>query len=138
MVSIVSLSPLLGVSANVIPVVSWESLAFLASETFWWLTLAPHSPLLHTSVQFPDPSYFSHLLPHLILPPFPSPSSLYPFEQLLLPLKQRQLPWFLPVLKSAGTVLSCYSLIFSLTRFLGWDAESVSYTHLTLPTTTRV
>ena len=34
MVSIVSLPPFLGVTANVIPVVSWEFLDFLASGTF--------------------------------------------------------------------------------------------------------
>ena len=50
MVSTGSLSSLLGISANVIPVGSWEPLAFLASGTFWWLLPVPHLPLLHTSV----------------------------------------------------------------------------------------
>jgi hypothetical protein len=52
-------STLWGISANVIPVGSWEALAFLASGTFWLLPPVPHPPLLYTSVQFPDPLYIS-------------------------------------------------------------------------------
>jgi hypothetical protein len=48
------LSPLLGTSANIIPIGSWEPLSFLASGTFWWLSPVPHPPLLHTSDQFPE------------------------------------------------------------------------------------
>jgi hypothetical protein len=54
------LSPLwLGISANVIPVGSWEPLAFLAYGAFWWLPPDPYPPLLHTSIQIPDPLYIS-------------------------------------------------------------------------------
>ena len=82
-----SSSRLYGISANVIPMGSWEALAFLASETFWLLPPAPHPPLLHTSVQFPDPLYTSSIsCSYLILPPFPLlllsssqvPPTLYP------------------------------------------------------------
>jgi hypothetical protein len=69
------LSPqvLWGISANVIPMGSWEALAFLASGTFWLLPSVTHPPLLHTSVQFPDPLsvHLLHFFPYLILPLFP-------------------------------------------------------------------
>ena len=75
MVSTGSPSPLLGISAIVITVGSWEPLAFLASGTFWWLLPVPHPPLLHTS-QFPDPlSVISIYSPICSWPIFPSPSS---------------------------------------------------------------
>jgi hypothetical protein len=57
MVSVGSLFPLWGISANVIPVGSWEPFVFLSSGTFQWLTPVPHLPLLHTSIQFPDRLY---------------------------------------------------------------------------------
>ena len=53
------ISPLLGILVNVISLGSWEPLAFLASGTFLWLPLVHHPPLLHTSIQFPDPLYFT-------------------------------------------------------------------------------
>jgi hypothetical protein len=44
------LSPLLGgISANVMPVESWDPLVFLSPGIFWWLPLISHPPLLHTS-----------------------------------------------------------------------------------------
>lgn len=74
---------LLGISTNVIPVGSWETFGSLASGTFKWLPPAPHYPLLHISVPFPDPLYFTPLLWNLILLPLPSPFSL-PFRSLPL------------------------------------------------------
>jgi len=64
MVSTGSFSPLLGISANVVPVGFWESLAFLASGTIWWLSPVLHPPLLHNTVQFPDPLYISPVSSH--------------------------------------------------------------------------
>jgi hypothetical protein len=73
MVSTGSLSPLLGISANIFPVRSWEPLAFMVSGTFCWLRLVSYLPLLHTFVQFPDPLYISPLFSHTwSCPPFPS------------------------------------------------------------------
>ena len=87
MVSIVSLSPLLNGSANVIPVVYWESLAFLASGNFWWLLPVSHPPLLHSSVQFPDTLYIFPVSSHTwSYPTFSFPSPLFflsPFHPLL-------------------------------------------------------
>ena len=60
-VSTGSIPPLLLISANVIPVgskvvpiVSWEPLASLASGTLQWLPPVPHPPLVHNIIQFPD------------------------------------------------------------------------------------
>ena len=49
-VSTGSPSPLWGISSNIIPVGSWEALAFLASGTFWLLLPVPHPLSLHTSL----------------------------------------------------------------------------------------
>ena len=52
-----------GISANVIFIGSWETLPFLASETFWWLPKIPRTPLLHTFVQFSEHLYTTSSLP---------------------------------------------------------------------------
>ena len=52
------------------PVGSWKALAFLEFGTFWLLAPVPHPPLLHTSVQFPDPLYIC-----TSPPPLPTPDS---------------------------------------------------------------
>jgi len=65
-------SPLWGISANIIPMGSWEALAFLASGSFWLLPPLPHPPFLHSSVQFPDPLYIS-ISSHSWFCPFPLP-----------------------------------------------------------------
>ena len=62
MISLGSPSPLLNISANLIPVGSFEPLAFLASRTCLWLPTVPHSPLLHTSVEIPDPKVMVFIL----------------------------------------------------------------------------
>jgi hypothetical protein len=85
MVSTSSPSPLWAISANVIPVGSWDTLAFLASGTFWLLVPVSRSPLLHTSVQFPDCLHISSTPPTPNSAPFPPiflPSPSHP----LLPL----------------------------------------------------
>ena len=58
------ISPLLYISAKVIPIRYCKPLASLAFGNFWWLYSVPHPPLLHISVQFPNYMYF-----------FPFPSS---------------------------------------------------------------
>ena len=64
-----------GYSANVIPVGSWEALAFLVSRTFWLLPPVPHPPLLHTSAQFPDLLHISSISSNTrFCPSFPLPS----------------------------------------------------------------
>ena len=45
-------SPLLGISANLIPVWLYKCLAFLASGTCWGLPQVPHPPLLHEFLLF--------------------------------------------------------------------------------------
>jgi hypothetical protein len=62
--------PFVGISANVISVGSWESLA-----SIWDFLVAPHPPLLHTSVQYPDPSLLSLTIhdPVPLFPPLPLP-----------------------------------------------------------------
>jgi hypothetical protein len=57
-------SPLWYISANVMPMESWEALAFLASETFWFLTPLAQHPLVHTFVYFPDVLYISSISSH--------------------------------------------------------------------------
>ena len=47
-----SISPLLCISAKVIPVGSWEPLTSLVSGTLQWLSPVPHPPLLHIFIQF--------------------------------------------------------------------------------------
>jgi hypothetical protein len=78
--------PLLGISANVIPMGSLEALAFLASGTSWLQAPVTHTPLLNTSVQFPDTIYLLQLLPYLILPQSPPLLFLPCPSQPLLPL----------------------------------------------------
>ena len=74
-----SLSSLLGNLAKVIPPLDsgspgvWE---FLVA------TLAPHPPLLCTSIQFPDPLYFSPVPSHTLCP---LPSPVFPSPPLSLP-----------------------------------------------------
>jgi hypothetical protein len=53
MVSTDSISPLLGILANVILIGSWETAASLSSGTFLWLPPVPCPPLLHTSISWP-------------------------------------------------------------------------------------
>ena len=109
-VSTGSLSSLFGVSANVIPVESWEPLAFLASGTFWWLTQILHPPLFYTSIQFTLsslPLLHPCYLPHLILPPLlPSFSSLH-----------QDIPW-------SENTLSILNII-NKTRNLKYRFESI-------------
>jgi hypothetical protein len=65
MVSTGSPFHLLGLSANLFPIGSWESLAFLAFGTCWWLPTPIHqAPLLHNSVQIPDYLYIMHTSSH--------------------------------------------------------------------------
>lgn len=75
-------SPLWDISVNVIPMTSWEALAFLATGTFW---LLPHSSPSPTATHPSVP--LLHLLPHLILlSSFSSPPPLFlpgPFHPLL-------------------------------------------------------
>jgi hypothetical protein len=65
------------VSAIVIPVRSWEALAFLASGTCWWLPPVPQPPFytplfkfLTLHVWYTSSVYHPNLLSYLILPPF--------------------------------------------------------------------
>jgi hypothetical protein len=97
-VSTVSPSPLLSISTNLIPIGSWEPLAFLASRTCMWLPPVPHLPLLHTSVQIPDTLYIIPVSSHTwscspFLPPpplfLPSPFHPLPPVSILFPLLRR-------------------------------------------------
>jgi hypothetical protein len=99
------ISTLLSISANVIPIGSWETLIFL------WLPPVPHCPLLQASIQFPE-LVLPCCLPHLILSFFfpslclylPGPSIfLYPVIILFAPLSQID----------ASTLQSSFFLVFS-------------------------
>ena len=97
MVSTGYLVPLLGISAHVIPIGSWEPLAFLASGIFWWLSLVPHLlcyvPLFNfltlctsppsSPTPGPDPIFCPHS--HFL----PSPSLLIHPVIILFPLLSR-------------------------------------------------
>jgi hypothetical protein len=86
MLSTGPLTFLSGISANVIPVVSWEPLAFLESGTFYWLFQVPYPPMLHNSFQHPDPLYFSPVSsPTWSCPSPPPPSLSLPGPYLNLP-----------------------------------------------------
>ena len=78
-------SPMCGISDNVIPIGSWEVLAFLAFGTFWLLFQIPilHC-YTHCSISWPSVHLF-HLIPYLILPFF-SPCSLEFFSSISHPL----------------------------------------------------
>ena len=99
MVSIVSLSPLLNGSANVIPVVYWESLAFLASGTSsdYLQFPLPHCyiPPLHflTLCTSPPPHTPDPAPPPLIFPPpllsLPGPCYHYPSMIIFFPFLSR-------------------------------------------------
>jgi len=98
MVSTASPFPLLVISANLIPVGFWESIAFLAYGTCWWLPTVSHPPLLHTAVLIPVPRYiipFSSLMwscPLVSPPPplfLPSPSHSLPPVSILFPFLRR-------------------------------------------------
>jgi hypothetical protein len=74
-----SISLLLGISANVIPIWSWEPLESLASGTFYWFPLhSPPPPTYFYSFSWPS-GLLSCLFPYLILsclqPPFSFPPS---------------------------------------------------------------
>jgi hypothetical protein len=87
--------PFVGISANVIPIGSWEFLAFLASGIFWWL---PQLPLPHCYIPLfnfltlcksplsptPDPVPFPPLPPLSPLSPLPF---LYHHDYFALPSK---------------------------------------------------
>ena len=74
MVSIGSLFPLLGISANVLPVVFWKPVVFLTCWIFQWLPIGPPHPLLCNYFQIPDPLCFSPISSHIWTPScFPSP-----------------------------------------------------------------
>jgi hypothetical protein len=78
--------PLVGISANVIPVGPWEPPVFLASLICWWLPTDPHPPLLHTSVQIPDPisSHTWSCPPFLLYPPLILSSLSYPLPSVII------------------------------------------------------
>ena len=59
MVSTSSISPMLHILANIIPVGSWEPLFSLASGTLQRLSPVPYPPLLHIFIQFLDLLYLS-------------------------------------------------------------------------------
>jgi hypothetical protein len=73
------ISLLLGISANVIPIGSWEPLTSLASGTFLWFPSVPHLPLQHI---------FIHALGPLDISPLSSvwdPALLFPYPPLSHP-----------------------------------------------------
>ena len=78
-------SPLLNISANVIFFVLWEPLAFLASQTCFWISPVPHPPLQHTPVQIPDMLYI------ILSPSIPDPALLLS-HPLFLPSTLHPLP----------------------------------------------
>jgi hypothetical protein len=88
MVSIGSLSPLLGISAKLIPIGSWKPLAFMASRNFWWLPPIPH-PYCYTPL-------FKFLTLYIsspsLSPPIPDPAPLSPPPPLFLPSLSNPLP----------------------------------------------
>jgi hypothetical protein len=97
-VSIGCISSLLGISDKVMDIGSWELLASLESGTFYWLHPVPQPPLLHISIQFPDPLFFSPAPSNTwscpcFHRPLLSPSQILPFlacsEIILFPLLYR-------------------------------------------------
>ena len=102
MISTGSFSPLLNISANLIPFGYWEPLIFLASGTCWWLHPVPHPPLLNTAVQILNSVKHLHFLLYLILSPFsifpllffPSLHILPPVSILFLLLRRIKNPHF--------------------------------------------
>ena len=75
-----SISPLLCIQASIIPIWSWQPLVSLASGTFQWLPPVPHPPLLHISIQCPNPLCLSLSIhdPSLLFSPSPHLSILGP------------------------------------------------------------
>jgi hypothetical protein len=84
-VSTGSISPLLCVSAKVIPTESWEPLASLTPEAVQLLIPVPHPTTLHIFIQFSDPLYLSPVPSNTwFYPLLSSPSSLPPISPLSL------------------------------------------------------